>query len=106
MTMIGPRAGARYVDQVPSYLHNLFRLGMIWFSREQLPDPMEYQVVEAQPDVLEAMHSVRAHKVVRRSIHLTPFGEDFCKAVLAPADSHATLPEHAAPQSDSEPPPL
>ena len=105
MTMIGPRAGVRYVDQVPSYLHNLFRLGMIWFSREQLSDPLQYQVVEAQPDVLEAMHSVRAHKVVRRSIHLTPFGEDFCRAVLAPIDSHSGLPTHTAPQSEGSEPP-
>ena len=92
MTMIGPRAGVRYVDQVPSYLHNLFRLGMIWFSREQLTDPLQYQVVEAQPEVLDAMHSVRAHKVVRRSIHLTPFGEDFCRAVLVAVGQ----PRHAA----------
>ena len=98
LTMIGPRAGVRYLDQVPSYLHNLFRLGLIWFSREQLRDPLEYQVVEAQPDVLEAMHSVRAHKVVRRSIHLTPFGEDFCKAVLMPDDKLVDLPVHAAPR--------
>ena len=80
--MIGARAGCRYLDQVPSYLNNLFRLGLIWFSRESLRDPMEYQVVEAQPDVLEAMHSVRFAKVVRRSIHLTPFGEDFCRTCL------------------------
>ncbi|MCW2762844.1 MAG: hypothetical protein JWR85_3045, partial [Marmoricola sp.] len=58
MSMIGARAGCRYLDEVPAYLNNLFRLGLIWFSREQLEDPMEYQVVEAQPDVLEAMHSV------------------------------------------------
>ncbi|UUZ61458.1 DUF4393 domain-containing protein [Nocardioides sp. B-3] len=43
LTMIGPRAGCRYVDRVPSYLHNLFRLGMVWFSRELVKDPMEYQ---------------------------------------------------------------
>ncbi len=106
LTMIGARAGTRYVDQVPSYLHNLFRLGMIWFSREQLNDPLKYQVVEAQPDVLEAMHSVRSAKVVRRSIHLTPFGEDFCRAVLAPADKLVDLPEHAAPRTGEagEPP--
>lgn len=60
LTMIGPRAGLRYLDQVPAYLNNLFRLGQIWFSREQLRDPHEYQVVEAQPDVLRAMLSVRA----------------------------------------------
>ena len=52
---------------------------MIWFSRETLRDPEEYQVLEAQPDVLEARGSVRRSKVVRRSIHLTPFGEDFCR---------------------------
>ena len=104
LTMIGPRAGVRYIDQVPSYLHNLFRLGLIWFSREQLGDPLQYQVVEAQPDVLEAMHSVRAHKVVRRSIHLTPFGEDFCRAVLVSPDFHATLPLHSNPNDDGAPP--
>jgi Abortive infection alpha len=63
LTMIGPRAGCRYVEQVPSYLNNLFRLGLVWFSRESLRDPLEYQVVEAQPDVLEAMHSVKFAKV-------------------------------------------
>ena len=82
MSMIGARAGCRYLEEVPAYLNNLFRLGLIWFSREQLEDPMEYQVVEAQPDVLEAMHSVRFPKVVRRSIHLTPFGVGFCQACL------------------------
>src|SRR5215203_6758147 len=69
MSMIGARAGCRYTEEVPAYLNNLFRLGLLWFSREQLEDPMEYQVVEAQPDVLAAMHSVRFPKVVRRSIH-------------------------------------
>jgi hypothetical protein len=65
--------------RVPPYLHSLERLGLIWFSRETLRDPEEYQVLEAQPDVLEARGSVRRSKVVRRSIHLTPFGEDFCR---------------------------
>ncbi len=96
--MIGPRAGLRYVDQVPSYLNNLFRLGLIWFSRESLRDPMEYQVVEAQPDVLAAMHSVKFAKVVRRSIHLTPFGEDFCRTCLVEEEAAAApFPEHGTP---------
>lgn len=98
LNMIGPRAGVRYLDQVPSYLNNLFRLGLIWFSREQLRDPLQYQVVEAQPDVLAAMHSVRSAKVVRRSIHLTPFGEDFCRTCLVGEDEDLSqLPEHQAP---------
>lgn len=98
MTMIGPRAGLRYPDEVPAYLNNLSRLGLVWPSREQLDDPLEYQVVEAQPDVLDAMHSVRFAKVVRRSIHLTPFGVDFCKTCLVDEDEIAELPAHEAPQ--------
>ena len=101
LTMIGSRAGLRYTDQVPAYLNNLFRLGLVWFSRETLRDVHQYQVVEAQPDVLEAMHSVRYAKVVRRSIHLTPFGEDFCRACLVlDAGEVADLPKHAQPAAD------
>jgi hypothetical protein len=100
LSMIGSRAGLRYVDRVPAYLNNLFRLGMIWFSRETLHDPLRYQVLEAQPDVLAAIHSVRQAKLVRRSIHLTPFGEDFCRTCL-PLDTAAPgeLPEHSTPDA-------
>ncbi len=98
MSMIGARAGVRYVDEVPAYLNNLFRLGLIWFSREQLEDPMEYQVVEAQPDVLAAMHSVRFAKVVRRSIHLTPFGTGFCRTCLVDPEETEALPVHQIPE--------
>lgn len=100
LTMIGPRAGARYLDEVPAYLNNLFRLGLVWFSREQLEDPLEYQVVEAQPEVLEAMHSVRFPKIVRRSIHLTPFGMDFCKTCLVDAEETVDLPVHELPDAE------
>jgi Abortive infection alpha len=98
MSMIGARAGCRYLEEVPAYLNNLFRLGLIWFSREQLEDPMEYQVVEAQPDVLAAMHSVRFPKVVRRSIHLTPFGVGFCRACLVDPEETEELPAHQIPE--------
>jgi hypothetical protein len=98
LSMIGARAGCRYVERVPSYLNNLFRLGLIWFSRETLRDHQRYQVLEAQPDVLDAIHSVSQAKVVRRSIHLTPFGEDFCRVCLTPETAVvADLPEHSAP---------
>ena len=82
LSMIGPQAGARYLERVPAYLNNLYRLGLIWFSREPLEDPLEYQVLEAQPDVIEAMNDAGRGKTVRRSIHLTPFGEDFCRVCL------------------------
>jgi hypothetical protein len=81
LTMIGTEAGVRYLDRVPSYLNNLYRLGLIWFSREPLEDPLRYQVLEAQPEVIQAMGKTRS-KTIRRSIRLTPFGEDFCDVCL------------------------
>lgn len=101
MNMIGPRAGVRHLEEVPAYLNNLFRLGLIWFSREQLEDPLEYQVVEAQPDVLAAMHAVRFAKLVRRSIHLTPFGVNFCRTCLVDDVEAGDLPAHQVPDSES-----
>jgi len=82
LNMIGAEAGCRYVDRVPAYLNNLYRLGLIWFSREPLEDPLAYQVLEAQPDVIEAKKAGGRAKTVRRSILLTPFGEDFCRVAL------------------------
>jgi hypothetical protein len=105
LTMIGARAGVRYPERVPSYLNNLFRLGLIWFSHETLRNHKRYQVLEAQPDVLAAIHSVTAAKVVRRSIHLTPFGEDFCRVCLSDmAAELAALPPHSAPKSAEKSP--
>ncbi len=82
LTMIGPRAGCRLQGAVPSYLNNLYRLGLLERSDERLPDPAPYQILEVQPDVLDAIHAMRFTKSVRRSIHLTPFGRDFCLAVF------------------------
>jgi hypothetical protein len=102
LNMLGPRAGVRYLDRVPAYLNNLDRLGLVWLSRETVPDPMEYQVLEAQPDVLEAMHTVKFSKVVRRSIHLTPFGEDFCRTCLLDPAEATDLPVHQVPPEHDE----
>jgi hypothetical protein len=83
LTMIGPEAGCRHSDRVPAYLDNLNRLGLIWFSRETLRDINLYQVLEAQPEAIEAMRDAgRTARTVRRSIHLTPFGTDFCEVCL------------------------
>lgn len=100
LNMIGPRAGVRFLEDVHAYLNNLNRLGLVWFSREQLEDPHEYQVVEAQPDVLSAMHSTKFPKMVRRSIHLTPFGVDFCRTCLVDPEDAVDLPEQGSPEED------
>ena len=82
LSMIGPDAGCRHLDDVPAYLNNLFRLGLIWFSSEPLHDPLHYQVLEAQPEVAQAKDAAGHTRTVRRSIHLTPFGADFCELCL------------------------
>jgi len=82
LSMIGLQSGVRNLGRTHAYLNNLFRLGLIWFSREEVA-PSRYQVVEVQPEVAAAMKRAgRAPKTVRRSIHLTPFGEDFCQTCL------------------------
>jgi hypothetical protein len=104
LSMIGAQAGCRYLDRVPAYLNNLFRLGLIWFSREPLEDPLRYQVLEAQPDVVEAMHGSGRGKTVRRSIHLTPFGQDFCSLCLPLGTAELeALPGPAQPADGASP---
>ncbi len=107
LSMIGAEAGVRYLDRVPAYLNNLYRLGLIWFSREPLPDPLTYQVLEAQPEVGEALSEAgRGGKTVRRSIHLTPFGEDFSRVCLpAEGEEVDTLPDSEAARERGEPKP-
>ncbi len=90
LTMIGQQAGLRYVDRTQAYLNNLYRLGLVWFSREPLNEMGAYQVLEAQPDVLAALEKAGRGRTVRRSVNLTPFGIDFCETCL-PLDTASFL---------------
>jgi hypothetical protein len=80
--MVGPEAGVRHVDLMPEYLINLQRLGLVEFSDKPVPDPIRYQVVEAQPNVLESIKQASRAKTVHRSLRLTRFGQRFCDVVL------------------------
>ena len=82
LNMVGALAGCRHVERVQAYLENLQRLGLIWFSHEVVADPIRYQVLEAQPAVMQAMKRAGRVKTVHRSIRLTEFGSDFCRACL------------------------
>lgn len=88
LSMIGVHAGCRHRERAPAYLSNLFRLGLIWFSHDQLSDPAPYQVLEAQPDVIDAIRGTGRARIVRRSISLTPFGGHFSEYCL-PLDTAA-----------------
>jgi hypothetical protein len=94
LNMVALEAGCLHPERDHQYLNNLHRLGLVWFSREELEDMTRYHVLEAQPDVAEALEDAgRGTQTVRRSIHLTPFGVDFCKTCL-PLDTEKidTLP--------------
>jgi hypothetical protein len=83
LNMIGEHAGCRNVDRIHLYLTNLFRLGLLEFSKEPVSNPQRYQLIEAQPKVTEALRSAgRWPRTVRRSIHLNEFGEEFCQTCL------------------------
>lgn len=92
LSMIGLESGCKHVDRTNAYLNNLFRLGLVWFSKEKV-DPSRYQVLEVQQDAVEAMKRAgRSATTVHRSVHLTPFGEDFCKICLPLDDPGFSAP--------------
>ena len=49
-----------------------------------------YQVLEAQPDVIDAIKEAGRARVVHRSIALTPFGRDFCEMALPQGEGPTT----------------
>jgi hypothetical protein len=86
LSMIGAEAGCAHHERVPVYLENLERLGLISLRGEPLGQPGAYQVLEAQPEVLDALHRGSRAKTIQRSVALTAFGRDFCDTCL-PTDA-------------------
>jgi Abortive infection alpha len=105
LNMIGQHAGCLMVERVPVYLSNLFRLGLIWFSRDAIPEIGPYQVLEAQPKVTEALKEAGRGTTVRRSVRLTPFGEQFCAATLPRNTAEFERLSNAAARAVDEVPP-
>jgi Abortive infection alpha len=82
LNMVGTEAGCRKFERVPAYLNNLDRLGLIYFSEEPLNDPTRYQVLEAQPEAMDAIKRAGRARINQRTIRLTAFGKDFCDVCL------------------------
>ena len=98
LTLLGPDAGCRDEERVPTYLNNLERLGLIQFLDSPLEDLAPYQVLEAQPMVLGTIRNTRRAKARHRSLHLTPFGVEFCD-LCVPLD---TRPIEHAPGTEAQ----
>ncbi len=82
LNMLGAQAGLRDRRRVPVYLANLTRLGLVELSDTPLPDPLVYQVLEAQPEVLQLIKETARARTDHRSVRLTALGEDFCAVCL------------------------
>jgi hypothetical protein len=82
LNMLGAQAGLRRRERVPAYLNNLSRLGLIAMSDEPLGGPANYQVLEAQPDVLGTLKETPRSRTIHRTLSLSPFGTDFCDVCL------------------------
>lgn len=85
VSMIPEVAGCRQPDRIAAYLGNLHRLGLIWFSKEQV-DVRRYELLQVQPQVIDAIsRGGRYAKSVRRRIEITPFGRDFYSTCFSPS---------------------
>ena len=82
LNMMGAEAGTRHPDRMTAYLNNLDRLGLICFSDQPLDDPARYQVLEAQPEAMDAIRRAGRPRTVQRTVRLTAFGQDFCEVCL------------------------
>jgi hypothetical protein len=78
INLVAEMAGSTYPERNQQYLANLVRLGMIFFSEEQVEDPRRYSFVEAQPVAAAAMARARKTITVYRSIRISQFGLQFC----------------------------
>jgi hypothetical protein len=89
LTLLGREAGCMHPELVPAYLDNLVRLGLVAIRRDPVDNESAYQVLEAQPEVVDAMKSVNSGifrgQATRRSVHITDFGKSFCQ-VCFPAE--------------------
>ena len=88
LSMIGHEAGCMHIELVPAYLDNLVSHGLVAIRRDALEDELPYQVIEAQPDVVEAVEAsgkgIFRGQITRRSVHLTDFGRTFCQVCFPP----------------------
>jgi hypothetical protein len=82
LNMLGPKAGLRQRERVLVYLTNLVRCNLVVMSDDPLESPVQYQVLEAQPEVLSTTRDTVRAKLIRRSVHLTPLGQEFCEVCL------------------------
>jgi hypothetical protein len=108
LSLIGREAGCLRPELLPAYIDNLVRLGLIAIRRDPVTDEQAYEVVEAQPEVIEALRSVSGTlfrgQISRRSVHLTDFGRTFCQVCFPPGQITGEF-EAVMAEAEPDPPP-
>lgn len=94
LSVIVERAGGDHPKLGPALLANLHRLGLVKLSRRELTGHGDYQLIEASPEFEEADRHAREDlgqrtKAVRRSVRLTPLGQELCQIALDTPGSDA-----------------
>lgn len=112
LSLIGKEAGCLHPELVSAYLDNLIRLGLVAIRRDPIPDEQTYQVIEAQPEVVEAMEGVDggpffSAQSSRRAVVITEFGKTFCRVCFPPEHlTGAVQPVDVHPADEIRPPEL
>jgi hypothetical protein len=108
LSLIGREAGCLRPELLPAYIDNLVRLGLIAIRRDPVADEQAYEVVEAQPEVIEALRSVSGTlfrgQISRRSVHLSDFGRTFCQVCFPPGQITGEF-EAVMAEAEPDPPP-
>jgi hypothetical protein len=108
LSLIGREAGCLRPELLPAYIDNLVRLGLIAIRRDPVTDEQAYEVVEAQPEVIEALRSVSGTlfrgQISRRGVHLTDFGRTFCQVCFPPGQITGEF-EAVMAEAEPDPPP-
>ena len=108
LSLIGREAGCLRPELLPAYIDNLVRLGLIAIRRDPVADEQAYEVVEAQPEVVEALRSISGTvfrgQISRRSVHLSDFGRTFCQVCFPPGQITGEF-EAIVGEREPEPPP-
>jgi hypothetical protein len=94
VSFVGTESGLVSPDQMPAYLDNLERLGLVRIARIAVDDENIYEVLMAQPEAEVVKRKGLAGIQVRpgrRSLELTDLGKAFCAAALPTPATPATF---------------
>ncbi|MGH3519167.1 MAG: Abi-alpha family protein [Haloechinothrix sp.] len=77
---IADKSGVVLRDQVPNYLTKLISLDLAEYDEEDPAMSTQYEILLTHQAVRRALDSTKRAKIIRRTIHISRFGDEFWKA--------------------------